>query len=386
MSRVLLVGDLSDDKWIGALIKHVKDKDPSLQIDFFWHSYSSKKTNVADKCECIYFTSRHFPSIIYKIPMIRLYFMKADIRRSFNDLLNKKIAESFQYDIINFHYLNNETLCFWSKIKRISKITFLMPWGSDVLRRTKRYCDKMAEYITHYDYIATSDNPRFKTQLITKLHIKESQFVQLDFGVTAIDLLNKYSSISRQESKHRLGLDDFYIITCGYNAHPAQNHIKIIEAINKVKSQLPNNILLVFPMTYGSDVQRTKVREKLDQFGIRGKIFDKYLSDEEIVYLRKCSEMFIHAQNTDSNSASLAEYLLCRTNVINASWLRYEHYEIFGKPFYSFDNFELLPETILKAYEGGSLVTDEIADYIKHFGWQYKVIKWVNIFNGVFVD
>lgn len=380
----MIVGNLSDDKWIGALIRHVKQLDPSLQIDFFGDSYQVKSSPAMQLCEHVYKTKRHYPAFLYKIPRIRVRFSELDIKRSFDEFLTKKIADKFRYDIVNFQYLNNETLCNWEKVQCIADKTLLMPWGSDVLRRSKSEITRMTEYCQHYDYIAATDNPRFQREIKKRLQIKESQFQPLELGVTAIDLLNQHSYITREEAKKKFGFGDAYVITCGYNSSPGQNHLKIIDAIAKIKEQIPQDILLVFPMTYGEREQVHEVKNHLSLTGLSGKIFDKYLSDEEVVYLRNCSDMFIHAQKTDSNSASLAEYLLCKSTVINASWIKYEHYEKYGRPYYSFDDFDQLPEIIIKAYKGGTLVTEEIAGFIKHYGWAYKAKRWVDIFNGNF--
>lgn len=383
MRRVLIVGGLADDKWIGNLIRKIKDAKPSIQIDFFWNDYASATPcENSVYCDNIYNIDFHFPRFLYRFPKIRGKLKKRDVSSSFEDFLNKQIENGIWYDCVNFHYLKNETLCCWERVKRLTNQSLLMPWGSDVLRRSKIYLKRMSRYIQHYDYIGTSDNPRFKKELISKLAVKEEQFVDLDFGSESIDRLMDSEHISRTIAKESLGLKDKFVITIGYNAHKEQHHIEVIDAIANIKEKLPHNTLLVFPMTYGGKQQVKDVEQKVQLLGLDYKIYDQYLSYQDIVNLRKCSDVFIHAQMTDSNSASLAEYLFCRSIVINAAWLKYEHFEQFGMPYFTFNDFSELPQVIEKAIINGSLVKDELVEYLKQYSWRYKVPKWLALYNG----
>jgi len=383
MSRFLVVGNLADEKWIGNLIKRVKHADPTLIIDCFWSKLTTEQPCSASKyCDLIVHTKSHFPSFLYKIPRLRIHIKERDVTLSFKEFIQDRISENKHYDVVNYHYLSNETLKCWSLIRKIAKKTLLTPWGSDVLRRSKRYSRLMREYISHYDYVCSSDNPRFKKELIDKLAVKESQFVDLDFGSESIDRLMENVHVSRDEAKEALGLAGKFIVTVGYNAHEEQHHIEVVEALARIKDRLPHNTMLVFPMTYGGKLQIERVRQKMEQEGFEYKIYDQYLSYQDIVYLRKCADMFVHAQTTDSNSASLAEYLFCRSTVINAAWLKYEHFEQFGMPYYTFSDFSELSKILEKAIKGGSLVNDNLVHYIEQYSWTYKTPKWVALFTG----
>ena len=98
------------------------------------------------------------------------------------------------------------------------------------------------------DYIALP--PAGFQQTVKQLfHIKDSKIVTLDFGSDQIDtLLN--SKISRLEAKKELGITEKYVITIGYNAAKAQNHLMILDQLAQVKEQLPENLFLILPMTY----------------------------------------------------------------------------------------------------------------------------------------
>lgn len=383
MSRVLIVGNLADNKWIGNLIYRVKQADPSIVIDCFWSKLTDEQPcNSSNHCTIIHRTKRHHPSFLYHIPKLRIWIKGRDVTLSFKEFINERLREGIHYNLVNYHYLGNETLKCWGLVYKIADKTLLMPWGSDVLRRSKGYSCKMKEYVQHYDYVATSDNPRFKKELTEKISVREEQFVDLDFGSESIDRLIDKEDVSRELAKESLGVRGKFIITVGYNAHEEQRHVEVIDAIASIKDRLPKNLLLVFPMTYGGKQQVNLVKNRLLDLGLDYLLFDKYLTYQEIVDLRKCSDVFIHAQTTDANSASLAEYLFCRSTVINASWLKYEHFEQYGKPYYLFNDFRELPSVLEMAIQGGSLVNDELVEYLRQFSWSYKIHKWLTLFNG----
>lgn len=383
--KILLIGSLCDDKWIGSLIKNLK-ANTNIEIDFFHVSTLNKNFSDASQlCNNVYSAKRYFPSFLYKIPKLGLLLSLVDVPISLNKFLKSKANERF-YDIINIHYPQNKVLRCWKNLKHITKATVITPWGSEVLRISTFAQKIKANYITHYDYVMSSDNPRFKSQMQSILHIPEEKFLQCDFGSEMIDELCN-STISKLEAKSHFGIGNQYTIVCGYNAGIAQNHIKIIDAIAQVKDKLPKNIMIVLPMTYNinhsymAEVERKLVGYKLDYI-----ILKKYLSNADMVCLRKCADMFVHAQNTDANSVSLAEHLLCDNVVVNASWLRYENREIWGVPYYLFNTFEELPGTIENAYKGGPIVPEQLKKSIASEGWNSVINKWINIFTTISKD
>lgn len=381
--KVLLIGSLCDDKWIGSLIRELK-KNQNVEIDFF-HIVTTNKplSQASDLCLNIYRAKKHFPSFLYKLPGFYNLLSLADVPLSLKKFLNKR--ENI-YDVINIHYPQNKVLRCWKDLTKVSSATIITPWGSEILRISRLSQRLMARYIAHYDYVMSSDNPRFKSQMQSILHIPEEKFVQCDFGSEMIDELCN-STITKSEAKSHFGIDNQYTIVCGYNAGIAQNHIKIIDAIAQVKDKLPKNIMIVLPMTYNiNHSYMAEVERKLIGYKLNYIILKKYLSNADMVCLRKCADMFVHAQNTDANSVSLAEHLLCDNVVVNASWLRYENREIWGIPYYLFDTFEELPGTIENAYKGGSIVPEQLKKSIASEGWNSVINKWIDIFTAISKD
>lgn len=380
--RVLLIGNLCDDKWIGSLIRNLK-KTTKITVDFFHIITIDRQLSEASQlCDKVYTTQKHFPSLLYKMPQFSHLLSLVDVPLSLKKFLKEKHRRGY-YDVVNIHYPQNKVLCCWKEFALVSKTKVVTPWGSDVLRISRFSQKIMAKHMTHYDYIMSSDNPRFKKQLQNILNIPKEKFLSCDFGSEMIDELCS-STITKDEAKKHFGIGTQYTIVCGYNGGIAQNHLKIIEAIVQVRDRLPNNIIIVLPMTYNASASYlNEVQCKLNNNNLENIILKNYLSNFNMVCLRKCADMFIHAQNTDANSVSLAEHLLCDTIVVNASWLRYENRESYGIPYYLFDSFKELPEVIVKAFEGGSIISDKLKKSISEEGWSIIINKWIDLFKRI---
>ena len=382
--KVLLVGSLCDDKWIGSLLRELK-KVSSIEFDFFHIVVSDRKLSEASKlCDNVFYVNKHFPSILYVNSKISYLLSLLDVPISIKEFTTLQQKNNIRYDVVNIHYPQNKVLRCWKEWKLISTSIIITPWGSEVLRISNFSKRLMACYVSHYDYIMSSDNVRFRNQLKDILHIPDNKFLSCDFGSEMIDEICSNSLISNKDAKKHFGIDDNYAIVCGYNAGVAQNHIKIIDSLMSVRKSLPHNFVVILPMTYnGTAAYIKEVDDRLTNYNIRHVILTNYMSNAEMVYLRKCADMFIHAQDTDANSVSLAEHLLCNNTVVNASWLRYANREAFGIPYYLFDSFDDLPAIIVKAYNGGSLVSKKLIDSISEEGWSVVSNKWIEIFKNV---
>jgi len=144
------------------------------------------------------------------------------------------------------------------------------------------------------------------------------------FGLAPLEVLRKLD-LNKMECRKHLELpEDSLILTVGYNNSPAQQHIEILNSIQKRRREVPENLFLVFPMTYGAtDKYRKTVRKHLEQHGFRYKIFDKFMPDEEMAMLRRASDLMIQVQITDQFSGSMQEHLYTENVVITGDWLPY---------------------------------------------------------------
>lgn len=56
-------------------------------------------------------------------------------------------------------------------------------------------------------------------------------------------------------AKVKLGLNDRYVVSFGYNAFEQQRHETIIKTICAIKHELLENLTLLFPVAHGSSIE-----------------------------------------------------------------------------------------------------------------------------------
>jgi glycosyltransferase involved in cell wall biosynthesis len=271
----------------------------------------------------------------------------------------------------------------WKYYKNISDRIIITPWGSDVYRVKNIKKILCASCLRRADYVIVDRGIKFESDLLHMYNLDRKKFLYADFGSDIIDLFDK-NNITKKEAKFFYNVEGYYVITCGYNANPAQNHKKVIEAIYLIRDKLPENLALFLPMTYGNTVSyKEKITETLESCGFKHVVFSKYMSDKEVLYMKKATDLYINVQNTDAFSSSLQEYILSGTKIINGGWLRYPTIEKFGLPYFVAPDLDSLSDVILKAYNSPRQnINAELINYISSLGWKSMSDDWINIYNN----
>lgn len=293
---------------------------------------------------------------IKKIPIINRVERALLWRKHF-----KKFSESKFFDIINIHFVSESYAYLLNVMREYSSKIVLSPWGSDVYR-----IGRITKYILKYlyrnaDYISGVDN-RFTKDVMSIFNVPKSKIAYFDLGSATIDyILENKTRITTEEAKKILGIGGFYAIALGYNASPAQQHLKSIDAIAQIRNMLPKNLALLFPFTYGGTPEYKKsVKDACKDKGLKAFFFENFLELSDLFLLRQATDMFIHVQTTDANSTSFGEYLLCGKKIINGSWLRYNELELDGNiPYFIAQEIDNLEDTILKAYNANEIIISE---------------------------
>ena len=372
---------------MGSFIRCIKSKSPDIQIDLFNINYYLK-TDYPPSARFwsnIYSPEFTFPSVFYKIPKVRSLARLCDTILGIKKLAKQLKKRGLKYNIVQISFLLEFYSFCVDELKEMGDKMVLMPWGSDVLRAKKRKLNRIIKLVRRADYVTCGRHaPRFRQQIMNLLNVPEEKMVAAGFGTEMIDLINLHPELTLDNAKKRVGLDGHYVIVCGYNASPFQQHLKIIEAIGKIKGLLPQNMILLFPMTYGRNEKYIKaVIDKLNTLHLPYRMLNDYLSNEDLLYYRRCADLFIHAQTTDANSGTVAEYLLCDTKVINGAWLSYPQREKYGMPYYTFHSFDELEKVILVAIAAPtSIIPSELKKDILKEGWNNIGEQWVDFYHS----
>lgn len=384
---ILIVGVYCIPSHIVRFIRNLKLNNPEVKISML----TDKEPNIFPSE--IYgsieeFIKWRFTSRLQRIPFVNQVFNRLSSLLQIRALARKK-----HYDIINIHY-PSYFLCYLMRhFRNMASTIVVSPWGSDVLRlegRSKR--KRLASVFQKADYITSNPKMRIGKVLVEEMGIDGDKLHPLAWGSETIDYINEHiQEVSTQDAKKKLGLEGRYVITCGYNAFEEQRHELMIKAIGEIKTQLPSNLILLFPVTYGYSYGTRKrdyvesLKRQCHESGLDAVFYEDYLSVADLFYLRRGTDMFIHIQPTDGGNSSLQEYVLCGKKVVHGSWIHYGHLEQF-KPLFYFpvDDLNCLSESILKAYCSDNIETPvEVLDHIRNRGWKAKMALWDSFFQSV---
>ena len=325
--------------------------------------------------------------------MRRLPFVNRLINRCSSLFQMRKLAREKCFDIINIHYPYYYMCYVMGCFRKMTSAIVVSPWGSDVLRLEGRNRRRLlAKVFQKADFITSNPNGRIGKVLVGEMRIDPKKLHPLAWGSETIDYINNHlDQVTTEEAKKKLGLEDRYVITCGYNAFEEQRHERMIQSIREIKDQLPENLTLLFPVTYGYSYGTRKqeyvalLKERCQEYGLDAVFYEDYLSVEELFYLRRGTDMFIHIQTTDGGNSSLQEYVLCGKKVVHGAWMHYDYLAQF-KPLFYFpvNDPDYLDEAILTAYHSAPINTPvEVLSHIRNRGWRAKMALWDDFFRSI---
>ena len=376
--RLLIIGNLYDNH-NGRLISNLRKNKPDMNISFMYRQSPNKAlANYSELLDNKYVIYRHFPSFFYLIPIFRAVIRMIDQKKCVKNMIESKIS----FDIVNVQYVSIYSLLASKLYHKLAKTVLLSPWGSDVYRVNKFLLPQIKKIYDRADYVSGGEG-RFRDDFANIFKINKSRIVEFDIGSDTIDYIKDNNiHFTKEKSKEIIGLADLYVIVCGYNASPAQNHIIMIDAFCENLKDLPRNYILVFPMTYsGTDDYKESIRDLLEERKLRYKIYDSYLPMDNLFHLRRSADMFIHIQDTDANSAAVREYLLTDTKVLNGSWLRYKELEKDNIPYYIVSDFNSLKDDIKIALKQPcKTISPELRRQIEGYGWEKQIRLWIDFF------
>ena len=220
-------------------------------------------------------------------------------------------------------------------------------WGSDILRVDNNMLNQMKYGFDHCEYIKGIDKLLDKVS-DSYFHAYDNKLLVAYFGDAMCDVIDNIdsSTVNKLNLKLFERVKERIIVTCGYNAMPAQQHEMIIEALNQLSSEQKQQIYLVFPMTYEkSEKYLDKINYLLEKTGIDYLILDKFLSEEELATVRLKTGIVVNTQTTDALAAALVQHLYCGNVLIVGEWLEYKPFDS-RDIYYIKTNSENLAKTI----------------------------------------
>lgn len=372
MKRLLIIGNRFDHH-LSRFVTRLRGNHPSFAIDIFDASMRTSESEADGLFDNVYCIRHGFSNFLYRIPVVAQILKGLDTIRAF-----KAIAPN--YKVFNIQFVTLQACIIAKYLKHFTAKVITTPWGSDVYRIPKMWKPFAQKVYDNSDYVCVMPNTKFGNDVKRIYNVPEEKCQPLCFGSDVLDAIANSTLTHNEAKKLFFGDENLFVIVCGYNAAKAQNHVQILESLASVKHQLPNNTLIVLPMTYGDrNGYVSFVEESLKKSGLKFLILKSYLSDEQMVQLRLATDLFIHMQTTDAYSSSLHEYLLCNAKIINGNWLRYDELEQDGVP-YTLSDFNTLSEDIIATINAGTPIRSEALDNVlDSYKWSTQIRRWKTI-------
>lgn len=223
--------------------------------------------------------------------------------------------------------------------------------GSDLYRQSANVFFKYLQkrIIKRADWIS-SESEETREYFEKVYHAKKygTPHSIIRFGVDILNAFEKLCSADVEDIKDKYGIPrGKIVIMCGTNAKHEHQHMKIIDAVEKLPKEVLGKCCLLIPMTYGgTDEYQESVRKKAAEVINDSVILQRFLSTDEMAEIATATDIMIHVQTTDQLSSAMLSHMYCGNVVIAGSWLPYDNLRNNGIEFISIDNICELTEQL----------------------------------------
>lgn len=214
-----------------------------------------------------------------------------------------------------------------------------------------------------------------------RMSLKKSQVI--DYGNLFFESIRKAQSngLNKKKAKELLGFPaEKIIVSIGYCWRKEMQQLKTLEAIFEGGFLHKEKVLFVIPAV-GIDANNKKsITDCLERNNADYYIQTSFWNMEQITAFRIATDIFIHAQTTDSLSSAMMEHLYAGGIVMNGKWLKYDVLDKHEVKYLQFDSISDIPvmldkvlekiDKIMSAYSGNQNIINEFAS------WDYWRPQW----------
>ncbi len=298
----------------------------------------------------------------------------------------KALAEYGAFDLVVNQYLSQRDLALGGLMSKRFGARWVCSFiGSDLLRTSKLEMSRMKPYLLKCDAIAVQSDS-FADILRERVGEKISRkAAPATFGQNSLEEIDRIRGLcGKTEFKAHFGIDPKDIVICaGYTASPAQNHLKMLDAL--AKCECISRATVVLQMTYGGTAEYIEqVKAHAEELHIKTLVLTEFMDMTECAYLRLAADIYIHAITTDAFSASMNEYMYAGAAVIKGEWLQYCQLEELEIKLTDFADYGELATLVDSAAAGkiASVPEDGCRRLAAFRSWDYARTKWTKLING----
>lgn len=288
-------------------------------------------------------------------------------------------------DILDLHFVEPA----YSKyIPTLGKKFICTLFGSDLFRTNEEAKNNQRVLFDSCDRILLSKNmvPYFEEHFGDK----SDKYLFNQYGSDRIDTVYAaVTSMDKSETQEKWSIPEGdRVVTVGYNGKPEQQHLKVLDAFEKLTEQEKAMLYCIFPMTYGGDASyHSSVTQKAEAAGLKHCVLLDRLSDQEITELRIISDVMVNTQTTDALASSIKEAMVSGDVLLVGDWLPYDIYQELGV-FYQTTNFESLEGDFCYVLEDVDKLQEQSvknADIIRKFAsWDVLIDTWINDYQQLY--
>lgn len=290
-------------------------------------------------------------------------------------------------DIVDLHFVEPLYAKYISTLKKNGAKIITSLFGSDLFRTSSAQKELQKHIFDACDAIVLSKNmvSYFETYFPNQSH----KYYYNQYGSRRLDIIQKMKlSSDRTKLRQKFNIkEDQIVVTCGYNAKREQQHIAMLEQIEKLADPVKSKLVLLYPLTYGNaDAYLNELKVRLSKSGINYQCFESRLSEEELAETKLISDITINTQTTDALANSIKEAMVAGDVLLLGDWLPYDIYLDLGV-FFVPASFETLTDSLsdiighMDDYKNKSQPNQSI---IMNFAsWKILVPEWISLYKKV---
>ena len=257
--------------------------------------------------------------------------------------------------------------------------------GSDILRigskDIQRLCKLMKDHTLSVVCESCQTERAFHEKIGEKISVVANRIY---LGNTVVPYIDEKIKNGLPSCKREFNIPESCISVCiGYNASPAQQHLKVVEQLKKLGEEIKRKIYIIIPAAYGGTEEYiSEINSALQASGIEYGILTKFLNQEEAAALRVATDVFINAQTTDAISASVMEAYYAGACLISAEWLKYQEFSNWNLDYTNFKSFDELNEAFVKCLDCGfDHCNRNRIEIFKAISWNTCKYRWNDMLN-----
>lgn len=347
MMRVLVLGD-AENIWVKRFVKNVLIE---MRCDVYLQDYYPKEQDADYYGGAVissYKTVLEIPGLLKRIPKLN----------SFLNITRTAFVGRFGqgFDVIHIHFIDPYSILLALSLKKKGTKIIASFWGSDLLRANSQTLELLKRLLGRLDVITIQPTQTmidgffsaFGDAFRSKLRYRS--FLG---GGSCFDALDGRESKARSKCVFGIKETDC-VISIGYNASSAQNHLEVIEAIKGVPRVDLESVVFMFQMSYpqGANDYVVQVKRAMEELPCSSIFVEGRLDDADVAHLRLASDIFIHAQSTDAASASVEEFMRAEALVLSPEWINYQELKNIGVVFVEYRFFSDITIALTNILEG----------------------------------